>query len=143
MAGEWYLAIPLSSAAPSVGLETLKLFTARDAELDRLHRGVGLPTRREFYKSVGKKGTRSQVSPYFSMNLHRLGKLVEGAFSRSSFGCYGEFSAILSHQLERMLQTPNDRHLEKHIRGIMADLRANIEFAAAGELCERCPTQAP
>jgi hypothetical protein len=115
VAGDWFLAVPAYAAAPDVGLRVIKLFSTRDAELDRLKRGVGLPTRLTFYKPetrsalVDRPGVTDPrpgaltVSPYFSLHSDDLTSILENAFRRSMFECYHRQTGVLTAHLECIL----------------------------------------
>jgi len=143
VAGEWYLGIPEYSAAPKVGLEIIKVITTREAELDRLRTGVGLPTRQEFYTGfIATEDT--PVSPYFAMDVKRIGQLLmeksATKLRRSDFGCYFSFSRILAFHLQRILEVPggDKQELDKEISTVFNNLRSRMDFVRSPRDCSQC-----
>jgi KaiC/GvpD/RAD55 family RecA-like ATPase len=110
ISGEWYLGISAHSAAPRAGLSLIEALTTRDAELNRVRLGVGLPTRYQYY-ACGESERQLAISPYFSMEARRVRVLVEGAFSRSSFQCYEEIGPIVAHHVCRLIQQSGPEEL--------------------------------
>ena len=105
-AGEWYLAIPSYSAAPEVGLELIRMLTTPDRELQRLYRGIGLPTHASFYdhRDTGGKPLSPETvgSDFLRIRLDLARELVTTAFRRSQFACYQRFSPTVSAHLQRI-----------------------------------------
>jgi hypothetical protein len=130
IAGEWFLGIPSYSAAPEVGLRLIKLVTSREAEMNRLQLGVGLPTRKTFYQGAGA-AKREDISPYFRMSIEKAGNLLDHAFQRSQFAMYSKLSGILAHNLKRVLSIPDERapNIESDIEQIMVEMIQELEFA--------------
>lgn len=143
VAGEWYLGIPVCSAAPEVGLGIIKLMTTREAELERLRAGVGLPTRCGFY---GKPSaiTCEAISPYFSLDVTRLGEILKkkssSRFRRSDFGCYYSFRKTLTFHLQRIIEIPEDNEgkLDRDICDILASLKRHMDFTRTERNCSSC-----
>jgi hypothetical protein len=133
IAGEWYLAVPAHSAAPDVALNLMKLLTSRDAELDRMKRGVGLPTRLSFYRSK-QPHIKSYVSPFFEMNIDVIGQVVEQAFPRSCLGCYGQVAGVLSSHLQAVVELSDDA-VDSSIDLILARLGEEIGFVLNKKGC--------
>lgn len=149
-AGAWYLAVPAHSAAPDVGMEIIKHHTTREAELDRLERGVGLPTRRTLCmveepdmtaEPLGMEPTsfaNVDEAFYTRLGVHR--------FQRSSFGCYGDVKDILTHHLRRILELHgpgtttggSEEAIRAGIQKILDQLRRHIEFARPSLSCKSC-----
>lgn len=129
IAGEWFLGLPSYSAAPEAGLQLIRLLTTREAEMNRLHLGVGLPTRESFYQEVGA-AAREDVSPYFRMSLETIGRLLTSAHQRSKFAGYSRVSGILTHNLKRVLSIPDgtDSEVEALIRRIMVEMEQELKF---------------
>jgi KaiC/GvpD/RAD55 family RecA-like ATPase len=142
IAGEWYLGIPAYSAAPTAAVEIVKLLSNRQAELERLHLGVGLPTRKDFYQSRRPRADERMVSPYFSMNVRLIRNLVENAFSRALLEGYAEVAQILAYHLQRILELDNRQGVESRIRKVFHDLEAMITFVGGnpGHKPERSAT---
>lgn len=131
VAGEWYLAVPSYSAAPNVGLEVIKLLTSHEAEIDRMLSGVGLPTRQTFYEHETEKSfAQIPISPYLSMSIADLSKIISNAFRRSNIDGYALFSPILAYHLQRIIEIPEDDDLkiEKAICDVLASLEAGMRF---------------
>ena len=130
VAGEWFLGVPSYSAAPDVGLEMIRLLTPHVAELSRLQRGVGLPTRQSFYSTRGKSKS-IDISPLFSAPASVVRRLVEEGFQRSRFSTYRQFSSTLAHNLRRILEIPDsqERTLERRIQQILNDMQSEMKFA--------------
>ena len=100
VAGEWFLGVPSYSAAPDVALRLVRHLTTRDAEFERLKRGVGLPTRSALYPTDG------MVSESFRLPMTVLNRLFEQAFHRSDIPFYRELSSILSTHLKAIIEMP-------------------------------------
>jgi KaiC/GvpD/RAD55 family RecA-like ATPase len=140
VAGEWYLGVPSYSAAPDVGLRLIQLYTSKEAEIDRLKYGVGLPVRTSFYTQQASEST--SVSPYFSMNTSRLLHAIEGALRRSSFGCYRRYSSILSTHLQSvlMLSWRDKQELDQAIQDRIIGLKQRLAFVESSA-CNWCSTR--
>jgi KaiC/GvpD/RAD55 family RecA-like ATPase len=136
IAGEWYVGVPAHSAAPDVALSLMKFLTSREAELDRMKLGVGLPTRSSFYQST-HSGVRSRVSPYFTIDMDVLTGLVETAFARSRFDCYAHLSGILAAHLQTVIELADDDVAESDIPLIFESLGAKIGFMRNDLSCGR------
>lgn len=147
VSGEWYLGIPIYSAAPDVGIEIIRLMTSHEAELERLRTGVGLPVRRKFYEEQGRtSGEREKeanpdlvsglISPYFEMRRKDLARLADGVrtFSRSELPNYTAISRVLARSLQRILEfdaPAGDESGERsQIRSIFADLQVELEYVS-------------
>jgi hypothetical protein len=131
IAGEWYCGVTSYSAAPDVGIEVIKMLTSHEAELDRLQAGIGLPTRSKFYEGkLGRNITDTSVSPYFSMDLNSLKKIIYKALRRSNIGLYSQFSNILAHHLQRIIAIPDgdEEKIEEKISSAIDSLNTRIEF---------------
>jgi hypothetical protein len=139
VAGEWHLGIPAYSAAPDVGLDIIRLLTTKDAELNRLRLGVGLPTGRTFYSGrdlpVRKK---AEISPYFSIgsDLPELEALINNAFRRSDFHCYRKISRMLSLYLRKVIELPKASHAR--IADLFGELGGSEEFVQSDWDCNGC-----
>jgi hypothetical protein len=130
-AGEWYVGIPAHSAAPDVGLKIIKLLTTRQSELERMSKGVGLPTRSGFYSSDSSESpTPASISPYFSMDMGVLTQLVQGAFRRSCIDSYGDLGGILASNLKRILEIPkvNRQELDLAVQASFESVVKVVEF---------------
>lgn len=138
VAGEWYLAIPSYSTAPAVGLEIIRFLTSRHAEVDRMQRGVGLPTRKEFYERTKSESQSAVISPYFSMQVDVLRDIVNKAFFRSKFGCYSTFSGVLAYHLKKILEITNEQKLKGDIKNVLSDLREQLGFVMSTDSCAAC-----
>jgi KaiC/GvpD/RAD55 family RecA-like ATPase/ABC-type glycerol-3-phosphate transport system substrate-binding protein len=145
IAGEWFWGIPSHSAAPEIGLEIIKLLTKHDAELDRLHLGIGLPTRSTFYDSIEKPDAKSNldevsVSPFFSMDAPSLKRLVGTAFRRSDFGCYARSFSAMAHYLQKIIELPNndEQEIERGINHCFNSFDRSIDFARPEWQCNKC-----
>jgi hypothetical protein len=136
IAGEWYLGIPAYSAAPEIGLEIIKLLTSREAELERLNYGIGLPTRETFY-SRDASITSTLVSPHFSMPLLTLKELMNNAFRRSTFGCYLRISTILAFHLKKIIEIPDkdENTIRNKIETSFKSLVDYINFLSGSNHC--------
>jgi len=134
VAGEWFLGVPRYSAAPDVGLRLIQLYTCQEAEMDRLKYGVGLPIRREFYTQGG--GSATSISPFLSMDTSRLLQVIEGAFRRSSFGCYRHYASVLSMHLQSilMLSSSDETQLKHEINAKRDGLRKRLAFVGSSDL---------
>jgi hypothetical protein len=124
----------------------IKLVTTPEAELDRLRLGVGLPARSAFYGSTTGVAD-AQISPYFSMDLKKIGKLLardsNKTFRRSDLRCYFEFSKILTFHLKRIIEIPDgprgkDSTVEERIRDIFKGLLERLDFVRDESNCKFC-----
>jgi KaiC/GvpD/RAD55 family RecA-like ATPase len=146
-AGEWYLAVPAYSAAPEVALDVIEYLTGPDKEMQRLNKGIGLPTRSQFYSVPSEAGVDAVgISPYFTMNPKVLRDLVENPFRRSCFDCYQLFAEVLSSHLHRILELPDPSEREEHgeerldrqMNEVIRSLIASIDFIRHRSMCEAC-----
>jgi KaiC/GvpD/RAD55 family RecA-like ATPase len=154
-AGEWYLALPAYSAAPEVGWDLIRLLTSYGRELQRVYLGVGLPTRRSFYGlpddttsvAESKRGGVTMLSPFFDLDLPVLQDMVQHAFQRSRFFCYGTFTETISAHLKRILELPEPSAkarrdgLYKEVDRVIENLVRNLAFVRADSTCEQCREQ--
>ena len=141
IAGEWYLAMPAYSSSHEIGLQIIETLTDRQAELARLRRGVGLPTRSEFYEQMASDEIEpTPVSPYFSMKIALLSRLINSAFVRSSFHCYSEISSILAAHLKMVIEIPemSSDAIEFKTRVIIKNLAGLLRFARPSFDCRLC-----
>lgn len=139
--GEWYLALPVYSAAPDVGLKIISQMTSREAELNRMRLGVGLPTRSSFYKRLADAEVgRTPISPFFSLPVAKVGTLMETAFRRSRFGCYLRVHQVLAHHLMRIIEIPeHDRpEMDTEVRQLLRSATAQMDFVRLGTDCRQC-----
>jgi hypothetical protein len=133
-----------------VALSLIRALTSPDAELDRLQRGVGLPTRQSFYRTYGSETVRANgssggfqgtpLSPLVSMNMDLLSLLVENAFQRSAFPCYQQFSSILSSHLQRLLDLHKVERTDAE--QMLASLKDRIRFLRSQRSCAPCDRSA-
>lgn len=140
VAGEWYLALPSHSAAPTVGLEIIKSLTSREAEIERLIAGVGLPTRTSFYDTEAGEQGEIPISPFFSMEPKAVLDLTNNAFRRSRFGCYAQFADIITYNLQRIIEIPDasDAEVEEKIRSIFKSMKVRMGFMGGNPNCRKC-----
>lgn len=146
VAGEWFVAIPQYSAAAENGLELIRILTSREAELDRMVRGVGLPTRAAFYYGEGARPASGVISPFFRLKKREVGDRISGAFRRSQFQCYSLLAPVLATHLKQILEIPDCPAGE--LRGEVSDILASlvdtlrfVERSEAGSLCMSCGGQ--
>ncbi|HKQ69244.1 MAG TPA: ATPase domain-containing protein [Polyangiaceae bacterium] len=135
--GDWFIAIPSYSAASDVGVDLLERLTTPQANVERLHLGIGLPTYDSFYDRPNSE----RLSPYFSVPLTEVRNAIENAFTRSTLGSYGEQSEILGHHLKRLLETqpyPETAIGDADIRRVLTDLGHELRFARTGRSCSLC-----
>ncbi|MBN1460145.1 MAG: hypothetical protein JXA57_11460 [Armatimonadetes bacterium] len=110
VAGDWYLGVLEDSALPEGALHLINKLTTREAESDRLRRGIGLPTRRHFYSSRDSGSPEREqplfVSPHLSLGVSRskLRAVIEGAFCRSQFPAYSDMATGLSFALRSIIE---------------------------------------
>ena len=98
ISGEWYLAVPIFSVAPLLGLEIIRALTTREEELERMRLGVGLPVSSEFY--TPGDGVLSERLPRMkAVDLQLFHKLSSDAFRRSQVKEYARLSPILASHL--------------------------------------------
>lgn len=122
IAGEWYLGVPAYSAAPEVGLEIIKNLTTKEEELERLHRGVGLPTKESLFPTGN--GAIIQTR-YFSLEVATVNEALFGGFRRSQWGFYPRISKILTFHLKAILQyeSMERESIAKQLRRLIDDIR--------------------
>jgi KaiC/GvpD/RAD55 family RecA-like ATPase len=102
VSGEWFLGVPSYSAAPDVALRLIRYLTSREAEFERLKRGVGLPTRPALYPHEG------DVSEWFRLPVEELNQLFKNAFRRSDIPFYRGLSSVLASHLQAIIELPSD-----------------------------------
>jgi KaiC/GvpD/RAD55 family RecA-like ATPase len=138
VAGEWYLAVPAYSAAPDVGLDIIKLLTRKEAEIERIRSGMGLPTRTAFYSGKGDLLlTMDPTLPNLALPRETLKRLISGAIRRSDFGCYHRFTDSLAYHLQKVIEIPGD-DVEDHVRRLMGNLQESFRFLSPNEPCAGC-----
>lgn len=143
VAGEWFVAIPHYSAAAENGLELIRILTSREAELDRMVRGVGLPTRAAFYYGEEERPATGVLSPFFRLKKKEVGDRIKTAFRRSQFQCYSLLSSVLATHLKQILEIPDcpGEELREEVSDILASLADTLRFverSEAGSLCSSC-----
>jgi hypothetical protein len=141
VAGEWFCAVPIHSAAPEMGLEIIKLLVSGEDDLERQQIGVGLPSRAVFYGNDAQPDSLEiPVSPYFSIKANLLRQLVTKPFRRSDFGCYSQVFHTLAHYLRKILEIPagSESDIDKQIREHMASFGATIESFRPEWVCTKC-----
>ncbi len=143
VAGEWFVAIPQYSAAAENGLEMIRILTSREAELDRMVRGVGLPTRTAFYYGDGTEPVSGVLSPFFRLEKKEVGDRIRTAFRRSEFLCYSLLSSVLATHLKQILELPDssEHQLNSDISSILASLVNTLRFVerdGSNSICSFC-----
>lgn len=143
VAGEWFVSIPHYSAAAENGLELIRILTSREAELDRMVRGVGLPTRAAFYYGEEARPASGVLSPFFRLKKKEVGDRIRTAFRRSQFQCYSLLSSVLATHLKQILEIPEcpGKELRGEVSDILASLADTLRFverSEAGSLCMSC-----
>jgi KaiC/GvpD/RAD55 family RecA-like ATPase len=111
VSGDWFLGVLSDSALPECGLHLIKLLTDESWELERLRKGIGLPTRARFYETAATEGVsgrpeRVTISPQLSLDAsrHELREALENAFRRSSIHRYAALAPMLSLALRNILE---------------------------------------
>lgn len=146
VAGEWYCAIPVHSAAPEVGLEIIKLLTDSNDSFRRQQIGIGLPVTDSFYKTDSRHNSIDfPISPYFSVDAEVLSHLTKFPFRRSDFGCYLQAHEMLSHTLRRIIEIPegNETDIDDQIREYFISLQLSFDSIGADWTCNKCCRTAP
>lgn len=133
VAGEWFLGIPAHSAAPDVGLRLIRNLTTREAELDRMKRGVGLPTRLGLYGATPSEAPISESFRLRSLDFYRI---TENPFRRSRFDCYRDFSDILSTHLKAIMDLQTEDTGEIH--RILNSAISRVSILQSGAVCSDC-----
>ena len=140
ISGEWYLGITSYSAAPDAGFELLKLMTTKDAELNRVRLGVGLPTRSCYYQCSEND---ISISPYFSFNLKILEEIIKHSFRRSNFQCYNQLSSVLYFHLKKILEMDLNISMKNImggsntvIEGVIDELISKLNFLQQSKYCK-------
>ena len=119
VSGDWYLAVPDHSAVPLVGLAIIKELTDRTAEIDRARRGLGLPTRSDFYRRDMRITTQHDAFknvPFLDILKH--------AARRSTIKNYARLAPELTTCLEDVVALPR-RHAGE-IDNVVERLKAGI-----------------
>jgi KaiC/GvpD/RAD55 family RecA-like ATPase len=141
-AGEWYMVIPSYSAAPEVAVRLLTGLTGRQANLERFHLGVGLPTCMSFYKQMNAQHSpdgRDSVAPQFFASPEDVGNAIENAFCRSEFSCYSDYAELIAYHLMRLLELDLDPEQgEAKIRQVLDSLCAELRFSRPKQRCKKC-----
>ncbi len=119
VSGDWYLAVPDHSAVPLVGLAIIKELTDRKAEIDRARRGLGLPTRSDFYRA----DLRITPQPGAFKHVPFLG-ILENAARRSTIANYARLAPELTLCLQEIVALPKSR--EGEIDAAVERLKAGI-----------------
>ncbi len=140
VAGEWFVAIPQYSAAVEKGLELIGRLTSKEAELDRMNHGVGLPTRQNFYYRENANSDFGMVSPFFRLSKSEIGDRIRSAFRRSAFACYSLLSPILATHLKQILKMPDSARgvLRREVKDILVGLADTVGFVETAEMNGRC-----
>ncbi len=133
VAGEWFLGIPSHSVAPDVGLRLIRNLTTREAEFERMKRGVGLPTRPRMYEGVPLD---APLSESFRLRLSDFHRLMKEPFRRSRFSCYSDSSDILATHLQAIVAL--QREDRQVIRGILEGAISKVSMMQSGVRCEDC-----
>jgi hypothetical protein len=126
--GDWYLAVPLRSAAPGVALETIKALTSPYAELSRFYEGVGLPTRSKLFGPTNQAGTSliaPQITQFGKFDLPVFATLRRLPIQRSLIRNYGAFSRVIAVTLKDLLEQDavNQAGLENLLSRLLENLR--------------------
>jgi hypothetical protein len=139
-AGEWYLGVPAHSAAHETGLEIIRFLCTREREIQRMHLGVGLPTRSDYYEISKKAAPHASVSKHFLLHPEDLGKLLERPLRRSEFSCYSLFTGAMATHLQTLLEVTNASHVDEQIQWLIENLQTSIQYIRAHEAWQRCVT---
>lgn len=139
-AGEWYLGVPAHSVAQETGFEIIRFLCTREREIQRMHLGVGLPTRSDYYQITKKASPHASVSKYFFLHPEDVGKLLEKPLRRSAFSCYQLFNGSIATHLQNLLDVPNVIEIEDQIQSLIENLQASIQYIRAQEGWQRCVT---
>lgn len=137
VAGEWFLGVPSYSAAPDVALNIIKLLTTYQSEIERFRNGIGLPTKERFYRSDAL--LRASLSRYCSFEVRGLSKIVQDAFPRSSFDCYGQVSALLASHLQAIIDLPSEDRVRAEAKNLLSNLDVQVGAGRAEHRCRACP----
>lgn len=143
VAGEWFVAIPQYSAASSNGLDLIRILTSTEAELDRMVRGIGLPTRSGFYYADDTQPMSGVLSPFFRLEKKEVGDRIRTAFRRSQFSCYSLLSGVLATHIKQILEVPELSldELRKETGSILGSLVDTFRFVqsrGADSTCISC-----
>jgi KaiC/GvpD/RAD55 family RecA-like ATPase len=130
-AGEWYLAVPPYSAAPEVAFDVIASLTTYEKEMERVHLGVGLPTRTRFYENDCGH-SRAFASKYFEFDMPVLRDLVQNAFRRSTISRYDQISETLAANLVRLLELPASQGKDAEEKKLDERIKATIESLIGG-----------
>ena len=139
VSGDWYMAVLANSALPEAGLQLINNLVSPAAELDRLRRGIGLPTRRSFYRDEtapnATVGAALSVLPQLSFRVPKpkIMQLLDRACRRSEIPDYPNKSFALSAGLRRILEfEPKDGALDevaRYVRSTLAAVASQVAFA--------------
>lgn len=141
VSGDWYMAVLANSALPDVALQLINNLVNPAAELDRLRRGIGLPTRRSFYKDEESAnaavGAALSVLPQLSFRVPKakIAQLLDRAFRRSDVPDYPNKSVALSAGLRRILEFEATEkanvldEVRRYVRSTLAAVANQVAFA--------------
>lgn len=134
--GEWFLGIPAHSAAPDVGLRLIRNLTTREAEFERMKRGVGLPTRPRLYEGTPDD---APLSESFRLKYSDFNRLLTNRFRRSAFLCYRDFSDILGTHLRAIIDLQSEDKSE--INRLLKTAISKIRIIQSDSRCTGCQTK--
>jgi len=106
--GDWFIGVAEGSVSVNLGLEVLEILTTEKEEYKRFVRGVGLPTRRKFYKKTGDgKNPDLLIWPHgINAYLHDAYEIHHQAFSRRYIKDYNKFRQVLTAICRGLAETP-------------------------------------
>jgi KaiC/GvpD/RAD55 family RecA-like ATPase len=145
VAGEWYLGVLADSALPEAGLALINNLVTPEAELERLRRGIGLPTQRYFYGNASEnEGVPAETwsrsrQLNFTVSRPALRDVLENAFRRSQFDGYVRRAPSLSFALWSVLdfeavtgRSDPERWVRERIREILQEHVQRVAYMERG-----------
>lgn len=127
--GQWYLGIPRSSRKSQLAYSILRSLTSRDADIDRLHQGVGLPVRNELY--AARPYCNQEYVLLRELDAEFFSNLSEHPIQRSKFKDYSLLSNTIAEHLIRLLTIANGlsrAELELRASDVVRSIKSSISF---------------
>ncbi len=97
-----------------------------------------------FYDNLEEEDVeRTPISPYFSLSIAEIKKMVTGAFRRSNFQCYERIHRILAHHLQKIIELPEEEEeaLKVKTRKLLDSAIARMDFVRVEADCQHCRTK--
>ena len=128
--GDWFLGIVSGSVSVNFGLEVIDSICNKTEEFDRYERGVGLPTRLEFYTESFPAWPGAE-----KVTLRDVYGIYETAASRSFIDDYRRFRTVLYATAKRLAagHGPNSPLDETEVGHLLHDMSTQIRVLTSEE----------